>query len=138
LVLGLTFKENVPDVRNSKVIDIIRYLEKSGHEVVVHDPQADVQKAHDYYGINLITTLDDLQAFACRTPALIVNGGRGRGQQAEESGFDCVIGAVAHAEYLVDPARYVDELIRPNGLVADIKGMWRDYQMPSTLRRWEL
>jgi UDP-N-acetyl-D-galactosamine dehydrogenase len=52
-ILGLTFKENVPDVRNSKVVDIIRELEGFGVEVQVHDPIADREEACNGYGIEL-------------------------------------------------------------------------------------
>lgn len=53
LVLGLTFKENVPDIRNTKVIDIIKELQDFQVEVVVHDPVADADEAHKEYGIEL-------------------------------------------------------------------------------------
>ncbi len=54
LVLGLTFKENVPDIRNSKVIDIVRELEEYGVEVLVHDPVADPAAARHEYGVALV------------------------------------------------------------------------------------
>ena len=54
LLLGLTFKENVSDIRNSKVIDIIRELEEYGVEVLVHDPVADPVDAQREYGVNLV------------------------------------------------------------------------------------
>ena len=53
LVLGLTFKENTPDLRNTKVIDVIRELEDYGIDVDVHDPWADPQEAMEEYGIEL-------------------------------------------------------------------------------------
>ena len=53
LVLGLTFKENVPDIRNSKVIDIVHELREYGVEVLVHDPVADPQEARHEYGVEL-------------------------------------------------------------------------------------
>ncbi len=53
LVLGLTFKENVPDIRNSKVIDIVRELEEYGVTVLVHDPVADPAEARREYGVEL-------------------------------------------------------------------------------------
>lgn len=54
LVLGLTFKENTPDLRNTKVVDVIRELEDYGIDVDVHDPWADPQEAMDEYGIELV------------------------------------------------------------------------------------
>lgn len=74
-VLGLTFKENCPDVRNTKVVDIIRELWEYGVETVVHDPEADPQEVYAEYGI----TLTDLQ---------------------EISQVDAVILAVPHRAYL--------------------------------------
>ncbi|MSP49881.1 MAG: nucleotide sugar dehydrogenase [Alphaproteobacteria bacterium] len=114
LVLGLTFKENVPDLRNSKVADLIRRLESLGADVAVHDPLGDPVEARDYYGFTLAR---DLGAF---------------------SGLDAIVGAVAHDDY----RRFVDadfvRLLRPGGLVADIKGIWRDRAFPAGLRRWAL
>jgi UDP-N-acetyl-D-galactosamine dehydrogenase len=52
-VLGLTFKEDVPDLRNTRVVDIVQELEQYGIEVLVHDPMADAREAQDYYGITL-------------------------------------------------------------------------------------
>jgi UDP-N-acetyl-D-galactosamine dehydrogenase len=53
-ILGLTFKENVPDLRNTKVVDIISELKDSGGDVVVNDPMADPVEADRYYGLKLI------------------------------------------------------------------------------------
>ena len=54
LLLGLTFKENVPDIRNSKVIDIVRELQEYGVDVLVHDPVADPQESRREYGVELV------------------------------------------------------------------------------------
>ena len=54
IVLGLTFKEDVPDLRNSKVIDVVRELEAYGINVVIHDPIADKEEAHEEYGVDLV------------------------------------------------------------------------------------
>jgi UDP-N-acetyl-D-galactosamine dehydrogenase len=111
LVLGLTFKENVPDLRNSKVVDLVRRLESLGAEVAVHDPLGDPKEADDHYGLVLAS---DLAPF---------------------SGFDAIVGAVAHDGYRdADLGR----LLRPGGLVADIKGIWRGRALPAGLRRWAL
>jgi len=53
-VLGLTFKENVPDIRNSKVIDIVRELREYEVEVLVTDPWADAEEARHEYGLELV------------------------------------------------------------------------------------
>src|SRR5690606_18520369 len=60
LVLGVTFKENVPDLRNTKVVDIIRVLRELGHQVDVHDPLADKEEAQQFLDIDLIENLSDL------------------------------------------------------------------------------
>ena len=54
IVLGLTFKEDVPDLRNSKVIDVVRELEAYGINVLIHDPIADKEEAHEEYGVDLV------------------------------------------------------------------------------------
>ena len=114
LVLGLTFKENIPDLRNSKVVDIVNALRGCGHEVVVHDPLGDAEEALQHYGIALAPTLE----------------GIGK--------FHAVIGAVAHATYRALDTRAFAALLERDGLVADIKGMWRDLRLPEGARRWEL
>lgn len=60
LVLGITFKENCPDIRNSKVIDVVRELESFGAEVDVYDPWASCEEVIDKYGIKLVDTLDSV------------------------------------------------------------------------------
>jgi UDP-N-acetyl-D-glucosamine/UDP-N-acetyl-D-galactosamine dehydrogenase len=57
LVLGITFKENCPDIRNSKVVDVIRELQSFGTEVDVYDPQADLEEVKHEYGFPLVTNL---------------------------------------------------------------------------------
>jgi UDP-N-acetyl-D-glucosamine/UDP-N-acetyl-D-galactosamine dehydrogenase len=96
LVLGLTFKENCPDLRNSKVIDVIHELQSYGCDVVVHDPLAADAEAQHEYGVPL-TPWDALPAATA------------------------IVFAVAH-EPLVN--RSVDELcskLLPNGVVTDVK-----------------
>jgi len=114
LVLGLTFKENVPDLRNSKVADVVNGLRLYGHRVTVHDPLADPQEAAALYRIEVAPRLPE-------------------GQR-----FDCVVGAVAHDEYRALDAESLAALVKPGGLVADIKGLWRKLALPPSLRRWEL
>jgi UDP-N-acetyl-D-galactosamine dehydrogenase len=114
LVLGLTFKENIPDLRNSKVVDIVSGLEKRGHRVTVHDAFADAAEARAEYGLALA------------------------GDLAALGGFGAVVGAVAHRPYAAFAEADFARLVRPGGLVADIKGMWRKSQLPAGLARWEL
>jgi UDP-N-acetyl-D-galactosamine dehydrogenase len=58
LVLGITFKENCPDIRNSRVVDVIRELKSFGTLVDIYDPQADGEEVKHEYGLELISTLD--------------------------------------------------------------------------------
>ncbi len=113
LVMGLTFKEDVPDLRNSKVADLIARLRWIGHDVTVHDPLADPAEAAHEYGLTL-----DPQALGRR--------------------YDAVVAAVSHAAYRGMSAAEVAGLVREGGLVADVKGMWRGLDLPPGLRRWSL
>ncbi|MEO1169759.1 MAG: nucleotide sugar dehydrogenase [Pseudomonadota bacterium] len=112
LVLGLTFKEDVPDLRNSRVIDVIERLRALGHDVRVHDPLADPVEARLEYGIDLESDTPD-------------------------GSHDIVFAAVPHRAYreLTDGA--IAGLVRAGGLVADLKGIWRDRDL-GALDRWTL
>jgi UDP-N-acetyl-D-galactosamine dehydrogenase len=112
LILGLTFKENVPDLRNTRVIDIVEQLTQAGHDVAVHDPLAHRDEARELYGIELIESLVGLKP------------------------FDAIVGAVAHDAYKGLTAANLDQLVAPGGLIADIKGIWRDIEIDR--RRWQL
>lgn len=125
LVLGLTFKENVPDLRNSKVVDVIRRLEENGHVVRVHDPLADLHEAEEEYGLTLLRRLADI---GLDDPA----------RAAEKEPFDAVVAAVPHKVYAEMTASQIAALVRPGGLVADIKGMWRNVDLGDGYRRWQL
>ena len=108
LVLGLTFKADVPDLRNSKVVDVVRRLEWLGHGVTIHDPMADAAEAMHEYGLILDTAALDTAALLAVDP------------------FDAVLLAVPHASYRDFAAATVRGMVRPGGVVADIKGVWRD------------
>ena len=112
LVLGLTFKENVPDLRNSRTIDVVRRLEWLGHNVEVADPIADAREVERDYGLGLTTP----------------DGKR----------FDLVVGAVPHDKYrAMDPAA-LEALVAPGGTIADLKGMWRSLDIDPSIDRWSL
>lgn len=113
LMLGLTFKEDVPDLRNSKVVNVVRRLEWIGHQVTVHDPLADPAEAEREYGLRL-----DDRALARR--------------------YDALVAAVPHAAYREWDGQRIAEMLEENGLAADIKGMWRDIHLPGNIRRWQL
>lgn len=114
LVLGLTFKENIRDLRNSKVVDLIKGLRAAGHQIAVHDPQADPEEAKALYRLDLVDGLESAR------------------------GYDCVIGAVAHDEYRALRREDFARLVKADGLVADIKGIWRETPLPDGMIRWEL
>ncbi|MDR2000340.1 MAG: nucleotide sugar dehydrogenase [Zoogloeaceae bacterium] len=100
IVLGLTFKENCPDLRNSKVADLIRELRDYGCDVSVHDPLAEASEAQHEYGISL-----------CAWQALP--------QQA-----DAVVAAVAHREYLTMPLNGILSRLKSGGLFVDVKSAY--------------
>ena len=114
-VLGLTFKENVPDLRNSKVPDIIRELREYGIEVLVHDPIAETEEALAEYGIHLVewTKMKDL---------------------------DGLIVAVAHKNFsqlklidLLNPLRSQKQAV-----VIDVKGILNPDDIPAQIKYWRL
>ena len=96
LVLGLTFKEDIPDLRNSKTADLIGSLESFGHLVTVHDPYADPDQARHEFGIAL-------------DPAAL------------DGSYDLVVLAVAHSDYLALDEAQIRGLVKPGGTIADIK-----------------
>jgi UDP-N-acetyl-D-galactosamine dehydrogenase len=113
-ILGLTFKEDVPDTRNSRVVDIIRELESFGLTIQVHDPLANAADARDEYGVT-ITRLEALQ------PA------------------DAVILAVAHASYLDGGWPLVQKLLTGGaGLVLDVKMKLDRSSQPASIELWRL
>ena len=113
-VLGLTFKENVPDTRNSRVIDIIRELESFGLTVQVHDPMADAADARHEYGVTLV------DADALR-PA------------------DAVILAVAHDLYIDGGWPLIQKLLNDGaGLVLDVKTRLDRGSQPAGIELWRL
>ena len=96
-ILGLTFKENCSDLRNSRVIDVIRELNTFGARVHIHDPVADPAEAMHEYGL-MLTSWDELPR------------------------ADAIVSAVAHSQLR---ERSVDELaakLVPNGVYVDVKG----------------
>ena len=99
-VLGLTFKENCPDLRNTKVIHIIEELKDYGLDVHVSDVEADKEEAQKFYGINLEDKKDLPTA-------------------------DAVVFAVAHTDYVDNKQEYLS-LVKDNGMVLDIKGIISD------------
>ncbi|KAB2882622.1 MAG: nucleotide sugar dehydrogenase [Pseudorhodoplanes sp.] len=113
-ILGLTFKENVPDTRNSKVVDIIRELTSFGLQVQVHDPLALPDEAAHEYGVTL-------SPFNRLHPA------------------DAVIVAVAHEDYAKGGWPLVTGLLKDGcGVVLDVKGMLDRGGVPVNVELWRL
>jgi len=112
LVLGVTFKENVPDLRNSRSFDLVRRLHWLGHSVDVADPLADADELRAEQGLELT--------------------------ELEEKRYDLVIGAVPHDAYRDLSDNRLAGLLNPRGTLADIKGMWRDRRLDPEIDRWSL
>jgi UDP-N-acetyl-D-galactosamine dehydrogenase len=113
-VLGLTFKENCPDLRNSKVADLIRELESYGLQVHVHDPVADAGEALHEYGVRL-QAWDELPA------------------------AEALITAVAHRELAERPLPQMLEKVAPSGCFIDLKAQFDPAMLrASGLNVWRL
>ncbi len=98
-VLGLTFKENCPDLRNSKVADVIQELQAFGIDVHVHDPVADAKEARHEYGLELKTWEDLPRA-------------------------EAIVAAVSHCEFLARPLREYLSKVAENGCFIDVKSQY--------------
>jgi UDP-N-acetyl-D-glucosamine/UDP-N-acetyl-D-galactosamine dehydrogenase len=111
-VLGLTFKENVPDLRNSKVPDIINELREFGIEPLVHDPLADAHGAHEEYGLQL-------------------------SQLSDFKNLDALVLAVSHTETL----NLLPELLNsqgPGSIFIDVKSVVEPESLPKGMTYWSL
>jgi len=98
LVMGFTFKENVPDTRNTKVVDLVRALRDFVAEVVVYDSMADIELAKREYGIDITNEMPEAQ-------------------------FNAIILAVKHAPIAELGERGIRALLAPGGLIYDLKGI---------------
>lgn len=98
LVLGLTFKENCPDVRNTKVVDIVHALESYGMQVDTHDPWADPHAAQEEYGIALTAS-------------------------PPKAHYDAIVLAVAHRQFVALGAAGVRAWGKPGGVLFDVKSV---------------
>ncbi|MDE2253263.1 MAG: nucleotide sugar dehydrogenase, partial [Betaproteobacteria bacterium] len=106
IVLGLTFKENCPDLRNSKVIDVIHELRSYGVEVFVHDPMAAPDEAQHEYGIDLVSWEKLPRAAA-------------------------IVAAVAHDPYRQKPLQEFLDKLEPRGVFMDVKAAFDAGQLRS-------
>lgn len=114
IVLGLTFKENCPDIRNSKVADLVRELQDYGCDVLVHDPIAVPAEAQHEYGIALTSWEKLPQA-------------------------DALVAAVSHRGYLDMPLGELLSKVQPTGVFVDVKSAYSDKAITEKgLRVWRL
>lgn len=113
-VLGLTFKENCPDLRNSKVIDVIRELQSFGLTVQISDPEADAHEAMEEYGVKL-TPLDQLQS------------------------AEAVVVAVAHKEFAEFRTADFLKILKHDPVVIDVKGICNQVDFDAAaIKLWRL
>lgn len=112
-VLGLTFKEDVPDIRNSRVPDIINELKEFGCTPFVADPLADPEEVYHEYGLKL-TPINEV-------PCL-----------------DCLILAVPHGEFLTSGDRFLDSYLTDNGILIDVKSAINPNRVKTSQALWSL
>ena len=112
-VLGLTFKEDVPDIRNSRVPDILHELREFGIEPIIHDPHAEADEVAHEYGL----MLSPLDAF---------------------SGLDALVLAVSHREYREMAAESLFGMLKPGGLLVDVKSCIPRSRVPEGIAYWSL
>lgn len=112
LVMGATFKENVEDIRNSKVADVIQELKNFSVNVDIVDPHADSDELHHEYGFRL-TQNDDVR-----------------------TDYDAVIVAVSHTPYAKKDEAYFQSITSDNAVLVDIKGLYRGKM--KELQYWSL
>ncbi|WP_341678314.1 nucleotide sugar dehydrogenase [Niveibacterium sp. SC-1] len=114
VVLGMTFKENCPDLRNSKVIDVVRELQSYGLKVFIHDPIADAAECEHEYGVTL-TAWDALPRAAA------------------------VVACVSHKEYAAMGIARIAEKAEPNAAFIDVKSFYEPQTVAAAgLRLWRL
>lgn len=113
-MLGLTFKENVPDLRNSKVIDVIRELQEYDIDVQITDAEAGAKEAEHEYGVKLVP-FDELEK------------------------ADAVVLAVPHSSYVEKGWSNVQSLLKDNkGIVVDVKSILPLNEKPEEISLWRL
>ena len=112
-VLGLTFKENVPDLRNSRVPDILGELRQFGIEPLVYDPWADADEALEEHGVTLCDPSDLVR-------------------------LDGLVLAVPHRQFLEMPTLALCEMLQDAGALVDVKSVLHESDIPTNLAYWSL
>ena len=112
-ILGITFKENVPDIRNSRVPSIAEELRDYGVTALIHDPLAEAKEVEAEYGISLVSwsALKDL---------------------------DALIVAVSHRDYASRKLSDLAQLLKPSGVILDVKCLFQPRDVPTGIRYWSL
>jgi UDP-N-acetyl-D-galactosamine dehydrogenase len=98
LVLGLTFKENCPDLRNTRVVDVVHTLRDYRAEVDIHDPLASAEEAQHEYGLTLLA-------------------------QPQPGTYDAMVLAVAHRQYVDMGVNAIRAWVKPDGVLYDVKSV---------------
>lgn len=111
-IFGITFKENVPDVRNSKSPDIVRELQEYGIRPLVCDPLANPEEVHNEYGIELI-------------------------DENEVENLDALVFAVPHATYLKRSSELFQKMA-PESVLIDVKSVFNPKIVPASVTYWSL
>ena len=111
LILGLTFKENVQDIRNSKSASLEKLFKEKGYQVEVYDPLANKKLAFIEYKIKL---------------------------KSPKKKYHCVILSVAHKEFFKMSEKKIVSLFENPGLLIDIKNVWDNIKLPNFISKWSL
>jgi UDP-N-acetyl-D-galactosamine dehydrogenase len=115
LVLGLTFKENIPDIRNTRVVDIVMELKDYGCEVHVYDPHADSDEVHEEYGLQMLAN------------------------PSEHAPYDGIVVAVKHRQFRELGVEGLKKLVGPSAILSDVKGLFKPEDIAMTgMTYWRL
>jgi UDP-N-acetyl-D-galactosamine dehydrogenase len=112
-ILGITFKENVADIRNSRVPDVVRYVQSFGMGVLIHDPFANAKAVKQEYGLEL-SNWDQL------------------------TDLDVLVLAVTHPQYLEMPLFKLLKGLKPGGIFMDVKSAFEPENIPPGIVYWSL
>lgn len=112
-ILGITFKENITDIRNSRIPDIYRHLQKFGITPLIHDPLANIAEVEHEYQISLSSWQEFIH-------------------------LDALILAVTHPQYLKIPLKDLLAILKPHGIFIDVKSAINPKMLPAELIYWSL
>lgn len=107
LVLGFTFKENISDIRNTKVADMVQSLKAAGHAVDIYDPHVHSEEIMAHYSLSLLDHIPP-----------------------EKNRYDAVILSVCHTDFIEQGCQPFSGLVKPGGILYDIHGVWKEMSHP--------